>query len=72
MSTRSPAFKPIAALLCDELRTEDNGKYIVIGGYDSKMVVKRTPFKGKIAIQIVCVDMSTGTAKIEVELRYPG
>jgi hypothetical protein len=40
--------KPVAALFCDDVRLEANGKLIFIGIYSGAMVVPQFPWSGRI------------------------
>jgi hypothetical protein len=71
MITRKVRARPLAALLCDDIRREASGKFIVIGGYDTAMVLEDFPFEGKIAILLIVELLEEGETLIDVELSYP-
>ena len=61
-----PEFKHV--IFCDDIRTEDNGKKILIGFYTGALVTETFPFGGKIAILIIA-DSFAGGESVAVEVR---
>lgn len=56
------------ALFCDDVRTEMNGKLLLIGCYADRMIVQRFPYNGLIS-GLVALDKPADGEKLRVELR---
>lgn len=60
-------IKFLAALLCDDVRTEDNGKAIIIGVYYGKIVVHKLPIDLRLTMWMnILLD---GVGETEIEFR---
>jgi hypothetical protein len=68
--------KPIIAILCDEVRQEDNGKPFLIGIYPGGMTIPTPIEEGTAAIRPVCLWVplqvtETGVTTLEFQLTGP-
>ncbi len=61
-----PNFKHV--IFCDDIRTESNGKKLLIGVYTGGLAVESFPFGSKVAILIVIDSLAEG-ASIALEVR---
>lgn len=61
-----PKFKYV--LFCDDVRTEQNGKKILIGVYTGKLLVGSFPFAAKVSILII-VQPPAETSSLTIEVR---
>lgn len=56
------------ALLCDDVRVEDSGKYIVIGAYTGSVSVKAFPLLGEFSLFLVISEVNPGEAVLKIAL----
>lgn len=64
--------KPRYVLICDEVRKEETGKFILIGVYTPDIHVPKVPATLQSLTFFVCIDMpNPGEKKFAVELRPP-
>lgn len=61
-----PKFKHV--IFCDDIRTEQNGKKLLIGVYTGRLVPSSFPFGSKLSILIV-VEPSAEGSSLVVEVR---
>lgn len=67
------SIKVETALLCDDIRQEVSGKYILIGFYSGDVLVKRMPIEIPMAFLIMLSHPATpATYSLEVRLDLPG
>ena len=52
MARQRPGFTIKNAIICDDIRKEDSGKYILIGVYGENITVSRFPFSSTFAFWI--------------------
>lgn len=52
MNTAPPPKKIEYAIVCDDVRREDNGKFIIIGAYGSDIRVSSTPAKLRLSLLV--------------------
>jgi hypothetical protein len=58
------------ALFCDDVRTEESGKHILVGVYPGDLVPRRLPITVRLAVWIrLFRDMPVGNHSFEVRLR---
>lgn len=58
-------------LLCDEIRQENNGKFIIVGMYTPDLTVTAIPFAVPVLSFFVCLDADAGgTAEINFRLTH--
>lgn len=65
-------LKLLAAVLCDEVRTENNGKHIIIGAYGGDIILPETPVTLPLAVWISAKVIVSGQAKLDVQFRVNG
>ena len=63
MNTTPPSKKIEYAIVCDDVRREDNGKFIIIGAYGSDIRVSSTPANLRLSLLVA--------ARSETEHRTP-
>jgi hypothetical protein len=62
-----------SALVCDFVRTEDNGKSIIIGAYTGDIVVTEAPTKFSLTFWVEFLPPKTnGEIEIDLKLETPG
>lgn len=67
MNTTPPKVKIDCAIVCDDVRREQNGKLIIIGVYGNDISVPSYPAALRLAV--VLAGHSTGSGKIPMKLR---
>lgn len=55
-------------ILCEDIRTEDNGKLIIIGVFASKVLISNAPSTLQLAVYFELVGLPAGTYDITVKL----
>ena len=70
MNQSPPKIELIAAIICDDVRREDNGKAILIGVYPTDVVVEKLPSNANFALW-ACVKVDRIGA-VPFEFRYVG
>ena len=63
------ALRQVAAILCDDVRTEDNGKQFLIGVYSGDIVVSTLPSTLALSVWLNAEVISGGKAPIKVEFQ---
>lgn len=58
-------YTVVSAVLCDEVRIENNGKYLLIGVYSGGIVLDRLPLTFGVSAYIEAA-LPAGTTKIEI------
>ena len=61
-------MKVLNFILCDEVRTEDNGKAILIGVYPHNIIVKQFPTRMTITAWLQFMTGRTNEAQIEIRV----
>ena len=61
-----------STVFCDDVRTENNGKHIIIGAYGSDMVPGTMPSTFPIALWIRVDGLPLGKAAFRFEIEMPG
>lgn len=62
----------LAAVLCDEVRTENNGKHIIIGAYGGDIILPETPVTLPLAMWINAKVLVPGRATLDVQFSMDG
>lgn len=70
MSTRK--LRPVTAVICDDVRIEDNGKEILIGCYTGDISVPEPYTQLQLALSLVFQVLEPGQTRITLEVRGPG
>ena len=66
-------LKIINAILCDSVRTEDNGKHILVGVYSGGVVFPEFPAKFSFAFWVQLMPpIESGEALFEMKVQLPG
>lgn len=65
-------FEPVAAILCDEVRREDNGKQFVIGVYGSEVFVSAFPLAIQFCLLIRLSFSGAGKHSIKLKIETGG
>lgn len=65
-------LSPVSVILCDDVRTEQNGKHIVIGAFAEGINVPHFPATIAVAQFLVFTTVGQGHASFELQLRWPG
>jgi len=65
-------IKPLAFVVCDDIRREITGKDIYIGVYTADVVVPQLPFDLPMAIALLCEPIQIGKASLYMEIIPPG
>jgi hypothetical protein len=60
-----------AVILCDQVRTENNGKLLLIGVYSDVIVVPRLPLPIQLTLAIEVRVVQTGTFKFSIDVTDP-
>ena len=60
------------AIFCDDIRVEDNGKFILIGVYGSDLVPGRMPNQFPLSIFVRATGLPVGPSKFRLEMVMPG
>jgi hypothetical protein len=71
MTEEAPKVTLSNALLCDDVRREDNGKDILIGVYTGKVLVSKMPANLVVALWIVTKTKGAGSFEREVRVVGP-
>jgi hypothetical protein len=64
-------FDVEAVVLCDDIRQEANGKYLLIGVYGSNIVVRGFPTDLRLAIWILAHPKALGRVRARIRVRGP-
>jgi hypothetical protein len=65
-------IRPLAFILCDDIRREISGKDIYIGVYTADIVVPQLPFDLPIALALLFEPLQIGKASVFMEVIPPG
>jgi hypothetical protein len=69
MPSERPRLHPIAAVLCDDIRREDNGKSILIGTYSEGVGASQFPIELSLAMYLIFTVSGVGNAAVQFEFR---
>lgn len=65
-----PSVKPDYAILCDDIRQEQNGKLILIGVYSGDILLREFP--GKLNIALLLHGSISADCAVTLEIKYRG
>lgn len=54
------------SILCDDIRVEDNGKFILVGAYTDAIAVESFPMKGRFSLFLRVSGATSGENTIEI------
>ena len=72
MNTASPTKKIEYAIVCDDVRREDNGKFIIIGAYGSDIRVSSYPANLRLSILIAVRSKTKHQALLSIRIMRDG
>lgn len=72
MNTASPPKKIEYAIVCDDVRREDNGKLIIIGAYSSDIIIPSYPTKLRLTILIAVRSETEHRALLSIRVMRDG
>jgi hypothetical protein len=65
-------FEILGAILCDDVRREDNGKDIIIGVYSGGIIINELPAPLALKVWIQLRHSGAGQTKLRVEINLEG
>lgn len=65
MSTKQPKLSIKYAVICDDIRREDNGKQILIGVYSEDIIVSSFPAQLNLAMWLQCKAENSGEVNFD-------
>ena len=71
MTATAPHVELLAALVCDDVRREDNGKEILIGVYTGAIVVPKLPASLPLSLWLHLQTRGSGEMKLEFRVIGP-
>lgn len=57
-------------ILCDDIRREDNGKFLIIGAYSSSMTVRQVPSAVYLRVFVEFQAEALGEMRLDFEFRF--
>lgn len=64
-------MKPLAAIVCDDVREEWNKKEMLIGVYGNDMLINKLPTSLRLAVHVLVEMEGEGMVPFEVEMEAP-
>jgi len=71
MNRSATIIKPVAAIICDEIRQESSRKDILIGIYPADIVLNRSPMKLRLSVYLLVEITDSGETEFEVRFQGP-
>lgn len=71
MSQKTPKVLPREVILCDDVRREDNGKFLMIGVYTGGIVVHQLPYQMPLALLLSYEPVGLGKITGELQIQAP-
>ena len=68
MKTKQPTVKPLSAVVCDEVRREQNGKDIIIGAYGGDILIDSFPITLALSLWISLETSGAGDTKNSIRV----
>ena len=65
-------FTIVSVIICDDIRTEQNGKHILIGVYGGDIVVSELPVTLPLAFWIEFLPKRAGEFRFDLRMEVPG
>ncbi len=72
MNTAPPPKKIEYAIVCDDVRREDNGKFIIIGAYGSDIRVSSTPANLRLSLLVAARSETEHQTPVSVRVTQDG
>jgi Family of unknown function (DUF6941) len=72
MTAERARIHPVAVIVCDDVRIENNGKHIVIGVFSESINVPQFPANIRVAQFLIFTTSGQGDASIDLQVRFPG
>ena len=66
-----PAVKPIAAIVCDDIRHEKSNKEILIGVYSNELIIHKKPARLRLSVFVLVDVLEIGETEFEIRLDGP-
>ena len=66
-----PAVKPIAAIVCDDIRQEKSNKDILIGVYSNELIIHKKPARLRLSVFVLVDVLEIGETEFEIRLDGP-
>ena len=66
-----PVVKPIAAIVCDDIRQEKTNKEILIGVYSNELIIHKTPARLRLSVFVLVDVLEIGETAFEIRLDGP-
>ena len=72
MNSAPPRSRIEYAIICDDLRREDNGKLLIIGAYGGEILVSDLPAVLSLRILLGVYSSTTGSVPVSLKIKQDG